>query len=314
MEYPTFITAGTSWLASSKEWSPEGVIVHEFGHQFWQGLVATNEFEEAWMDEGINSYTEVKIMDSLYGKDTSIMNMLGAHMGEADYQRISYDPVADDDPMMRFAWQYMNGNSYGGITYGKTATVLLNLEKVIGEDTMQRSLHTYFMRYRFTHPKPEDFLKTLDEVSGKDLGWYFQQAVYGTQVMDYEVLSVRSGREDWYQKNRPKTKKGETLYHSTVLVHRKGDFIFPVDVRVKFDNGEAVTEHWDGRDRWVRYQYDKKARIVSAELDPEHQAWLDKDFFNNSYTRKSNQGPHHKLAAYWTVISQFCAQLLAWLV
>jgi hypothetical protein len=87
-----------------------------------------------------------------------------------------------------------------------------------------------------------------------------------------------------------------------------------VDVRVKFDNGETVTEHWDGRDRWVRYQYDKKARIVSAELDPEHQAWLDKDFFNNSYTRKSMQAPHHKLAAYWTVISQFCAQLLALLV
>jgi hypothetical protein len=64
----------------------------------------------------------------------------------------------------------------------------------------------------------------------------------------------------------------------------------------------------------VRYQYDKKARIISAELDPEHQAWLDKDFFNNSYTRKSMQAPHHKLAAYWTVISQFCSQLLAWLV
>jgi hypothetical protein len=314
MEYPTLFTADTTWWFPKGLLGPELVTEHEFGHQYWYGMVATNEFEDAWMDEGINSYTEVKIMDSLYGKDTSILNMLGAHMGEADYQRISYDPVADDDPMMRFAWQYMNGNAYGGITYGKTATVLLNLEKVIGEDTMQRALHTYFMRYRFTHPTPEDFLKTVEEVSGKDLGWYFQLAVYGTQVMDYEVLSVRSGREDWYQKNRPKAKKGETLYHSTVLVHRKGDFIFPVDVRVKFDNGETATEHWDGRDRWVRYQYDKKARIVSAELDPEHQAWLDKDFFNNSYTRKSIQEPHHKLAAYWTVISQFCAQLLAWLV
>jgi hypothetical protein len=63
----------------------------------------------------------------------------------------------------------------------------------------------------------------------------------------------------------------------------------------------------------VRYQYDRKARIVSAELDPERAAWLDKDFFNNSRTRQANQAAHHKLAAYWTVIAQWCAQLLAWL-
>jgi monomeric isocitrate dehydrogenase len=64
----------------------------------------------------------------------------------------------------------------------------------------------------------------------------------------------------------------------------------------------------------VRYEYDKKAKVVSSELDPQHQAWLDKDFFNNSQTREANRAPHHKLAMYWTVISQWCAQLLAWLV
>jgi aminopeptidase N len=290
------------------------VTEHEFGHQYWYGMVATNEFENAWMDEGINSYTEVKIMDSLYGKDTSILNTLGAHMAEHDLQRLQYSSVAEDDPMSRFGWQYMNGSSYGGITYGKTATVLETLEKVVGEDTLQRALHTYFMRYRFSHPTQDDFLKTVEEVSGKNLRWYYDQAVFGTQVMDYEILSARSERQDWYEKNPTKEKKGETLYHSTVLVHRKGDFIFPVDVEIKFDNGATVREHWDGRDRWVRYQYDKKARVVSAELDPEHGAWLDKDFFNNSYTRQENQAPHHKLAAYWTAISQWCAQLLAWLV
>ena len=314
MEYPTLFTADTTWWAPKGLLFPEDVTEHEFGHQYWYGMVATNEFENAWMDEGINSYTEVKIMESLYGKDTSILNMLAAHLGASDYERLMYSSVADDDPMSRFAWQYMNGNSYGGITYGKTATVLRTLEKVIGEETMQRALHTYFMRYRFTHPTQEDFLKTVEEVSGKNLRWYYDQAVFGTQVMDYEVLRVRSSREDWYQKNPPKEKSGETLFHSTVLVHRKGDFIFPVDVEVKFDNGETATEHWDGRDRWVRYQYDKKAKVVSAELDPKHQAWLDKDFFNNSQTREANQAAHHKLAAYWTVISQFCAQLLAWLV
>jgi len=178
---------------------------------------------------------------------------------------------------------------------------------------LRQALRTYFMRYRFTHPTKEDFLKTVEEVSGQNLRWYFDQAVYGTQVCDYEILSARSDRTDWYEKHPPKAKNGQTTYRTMVLVHRKGDFIFPVAVLIKFDNGESVREQWDGRDRWVRYVYEKKAKIVSAELDPEHQVWLDKDFFNNSQVREAHLWPVLKPVAYWTVLTQWLAQLLAWL-
>ena len=72
MEYPTLITAGTSWNMPHGALLPEIVTEHEFGHQYWYGMVATNEFEEAWLDEGINSYTEAKVMDALYGKDSAL--------------------------------------------------------------------------------------------------------------------------------------------------------------------------------------------------------------------------------------------------
>src|SRR2546421_10346522 len=69
---------------------PEVVVEHEFGHQYWYGMVATNEFEDAWLDEGINSYSE-RVLDDIYGKDTSIINnILGANMGEFGYQRMAY--------------------------------------------------------------------------------------------------------------------------------------------------------------------------------------------------------------------------------
>jgi hypothetical protein len=313
MEYPTLFTADTTWWMPKGLRLPELVTEHEFGHQYWYGMVATNEFEDAWLDEGINSYTEVKIMDSLYGERTSVLDMYGATAGEHDYQRLEYSRVADRDPMARFAYQYMNSQSYGGITYGKTATVLATLERVVGEDTLRQALRTYFLRYRFTHPTKEDFLKTVEEISGQNLRWYFDQAVYGTQVFDYEILSARSDRTDQYEKHPPKAKRGQTTYRTMVLVHRKGDFVFPVAVLIKFDNGESVRERWDGRDRWVRYVYEKKSKIVSAELDPEHQVWLDKDFFNNSQVRKAHRWPGLKLVAYWTVLTQWLAQLLAWL-
>jgi len=289
------------------------VIEHEFGHQYWYGMVATNEFEDAWLDEGINSYTELKIMNALYGFDTSVLNTPFGTMGEPDSQRASYLSRPDTDPIARFAWQYMNSGTYGGITYGKTATVLLTLEKIIGEDTLRRALHVYFMRYRFTHPTGEDFLKTIEEVSGQNLRWYFDQAIYGTQILDYEVLSIKSDPLNWWEKTGVGGPPPGALYRTSVLIHRNGDFIFPVDVLVKFSNGDTATEHWDGRDRWIRYSYDKPAKVVSAEIDPDHKIWLDRNSFNNSKTDKADTRASQKLRNLWTFATEMLGQLLAWL-
>jgi hypothetical protein len=311
MEYPTFITGETNWWMPGGLLLPELVVEHEFGHQYWYGMVATNEFEDAWMDEGLNSYTEVKVLDSIAGSDTSVLNQWGITVGERELQRIGYVSVADLDPIAKNAWQYFSFNSYGGITYGKTATVLLTLESIIGEDTMQKAMRTYFMRYRFTHPTKEDFLKTIEEVSGQNLRGYFDQAIYGTQVLDYEVLRINSAPVDWY-KSHFEPKKGETEYTSNVWIHRKGDFIFPIEVAIKFDDGEAVREHWNGQDRWVRYAYEKRAKLESVEIDPDHKIQFDRNNFNNSYVAKGNAAPVRKLANYCTFITQFLAQMLAW--
>jgi hypothetical protein len=315
MEYPTFITGGTSWFMPEGVHGPELVVEHEFGHQYWYGMVATNEFEDAWMDEGINSYTEVKVLDSMLGKNTSVLDMAGATLGERESQRLGYIGGADLDPMAQKAYDYYNSNSYGGITYGKTASVLLTLESVIGEDTMAKAMHVYFMKYRFTHPTKEDFLKTIEEVSGKDLRWYFNQAVYGTPVMDYKVLRIDSLPGNWYEEKKKGAGKDDkdTVYRSYVWLQRKEDFVMPVDVEIKFENGEKIREHWDGVSRWTRLgPYDKKTKIESAEIDPEHKIQIDRNDFNNSYRAEANGKPARKVANYWLFATQWLSQALAW--
>ncbi|MGA8153493.1 MAG: M1 family metallopeptidase [Terriglobales bacterium] len=312
MEYPTFITSGTSWLLPEGEReAPEFTVEHEFGHQYWYGMVATNEFEEAWLDEGINSYNDVKVMDSIFGPVASWIDLWGASASTHQRQRTFYIAVPDFDPLTRLGWKFVNDASYGAITFGKTASVLLTLEGIIGEDTLRQAVHTYFMRYRFTHPTKEDFLKTLEEVSGKNLSWYFNQAVFGTEVLDYEVQKVSSVPVEWYKENLHE-KKGETVYTSDILIHRKENFVFPVEVEIKFDDGEKVREHWDGQDRWVRFEYQKKAKVVSAEIDPDHKIFLDRNNFNNSYIVEPNTAPANKLVNYWTFVTQFFAQFLSW--
>ena len=95
-------------------------------------------------------------------------------------------------------------------------------------------------------------------------------------------------------------------------IQRKGDFVIPVDIEIKFDNGERVREHWDAQDRWIRYEYQKKAKIESVEIDPDHKLQFDRNNFDNSYLEDAKTAPANKIVHYWQFISQFVAQFLTW--
>jgi hypothetical protein len=141
---------------------------------------------------------------------------------------------------------------------------------------------------------------------------FFNQAVYGTQVLDYTVDSVSSHPVQWWLPE-PKDSK-EIQYLSTVYLHRKGNFILPVTVEIVFDDGSHLREHWDGIDRWTKFNYIRHAKIVSAEIDPDHTVLLDANFFNNSYTISWNPIPARKLTNLWLSFNQLAAQLFAWFV
>ena len=311
MEYPTFITGDSGWYIPKGIHLIDLVTEHEFGHQYWYGMVATNEFENGWLDEGINSYTEVKVLDSFYGENASILNILGAQLGERGLQRLGYLGSTDVDTLAQPSYTDMSVGSYSDITYGKTATLLISLEKIVGEQTLRNALHTYFLKYRFKHPTQQDFMNTVDEVAGQDLSWFWNQAVYGTQVLDYDVLRATSDPVNWFDANADK--KGEPTYETQVILHRKGDFIFPVLAEVKFDDGESTLEHWDGKSRWVRYVYRKKAQVASVQIDPAYQVTLDSNYLNNSQVTQPQRAATAKIATYWMFLTQFLAQILSWL-
>jgi len=311
MEYPTLITAETAWWMPKSLLVPELDVEHEFGHQYWYGMVATNEFENAWMDEGINSYTEVKVLDALYGKTTSLVNSRLGTLGERGYQRMNYAPLADRDPLSRPAWLFLDSNSYAAISYGKTAGMMLTLENLIGEQTVLHGLHDYFDRYKFKHPTPAEFTASMNASVGQNLDWYWKQTIYGTETLDDRILSAGCERLDWY--SRTDEKKGITVYHTQVVVHRRGTLDIPVLLEVKFDDGSTVREGWDGKDRWHKFTWDRKAKLVSAEIDPDHGNWLDRDPFNNSWREKADRRAAGKVAGYWTLLTQWLEQALSWL-
>ncbi len=284
MEYPTFIAGGTAWLLDPREQRPEAVIVHEFGHQYFYGMLGSNEFEESWLDEGFTTYSSEKIMDLVWGPQPVRFHFLGIPLGSAlglpleghdSLNRTGYleDPKLDD--LQRFSWQYYNSSSYGVNSYERASLVLRTLENTVGAPVMARIMRTYVERWRYRHPTTHDFEVIVSEVSGRDMSWFFDRFVFSSNTLDYAVSKI-----------------GE---HS-VRLRRLGEAIMPVELSVHFADGAVMRRQWDGQYRWTEFQFERKAAIESAEIDPDHKILLDVNFANNSRTRSLQAAPLAKWA------------------
>jgi len=308
MEYPTLITLGTAWWMPRGLRVPEVVTVHEFGHQYWYGMVANNEFEEAWLDEGINSFVEALIMDDAYGP-ASYVDLFGLQADSLADARAAYLRSTSRDPLARAAWQFVDRESYASISYAKTTLVLDTLARQYGKEVILKALAEYFDKWRFRHPNGREFLGILNRAVGKDLTAYFDQVVYGTGVVDYAVTSVEStefrgltGRafEGTRAGELRKPEDEEPLRHQNeIIVERLGEVALPVKIDVKFDDGTAATEQWDGIDRWKRFEYVGTQRIEWAIVDPDGALPLDVNRLNNSRMREAGTRGIVRLTSRW---------------
>ncbi len=301
MEYPTLFTAGTRWLAPAHVTTPEGVTVHEAGHQFWYGMVGNNEFEDAWMDEGFNTFSTARAIAQVYDPNYLALRYFGGFIPwvvtdivqtrEIDGNRLAgYRRDAKSDVQSTPSFRYFPSTG-GSITYNKTALWLNTLERWLGWPTLQRVLSTHFDRWKFKHPKPADFVAIANEVTQRDLTPFFDQTYRSSNVFDYGVQDVAG---------------------KTAIVRRYGEAVFPVDVRITFENGEQVTEHWSGDSRWRAFTYDdRSADIRSVEVDPDRVLLMDVNYTNNSWTRQpAATVAATRWTAAWMIWLEDC--LLSW--
>jgi len=201
MEYPTLFTAGTSLFLSREVLSPEGVIVHEFGHNYWYGLVANNEFEEAWLDEGINTYSTGKVLAKAFGPGrlSITINQLPLtwffklpKYYDWELDRAASIHIVSIDPIVRSSWEFFNRISYGLNVYQRASACLYTLERLLGEGKMLRGLREFQKRFRFHHPRSEDFFRVMSEVAGSDLSWFYRTFFLSAQTFDYGIASLHS--------------------------------------------------------------------------------------------------------------------------
>ena len=333
MEYPTLITAG------SVAWMPEGikmtemVTIHEFGHQFFMGILAINEFEEAWMDEGMNSYFETRILDEAYGKNTSVLDFAGFRIGDTEMQRTGYthSDYRNIAESYRYAWEYKHGG-YGMNSYNKPATFLNTLHGLVGDDCMDDIMKTYYQRWKFKHPSSKDFIAVASEIVtkhhkekfGKNLNWFFEQVLYSSQICDYKLhkiynTEIRKAQGifdlDGQKVSGDKMSGDSTKkYESKVRVKREGEVIMPVEVLIRFADGQEITKTWSGKERSYEFKFYTNSKVVSAQIDPNYKVLIDVNLANNSKQYKPNTNPIWKYTVKFLFWLQNIIQSIVWFV
>ena len=330
MEYPTFFTA-SSYANVDKgtlsRYALDFVTIHEFGHGYFYGILASNEFEEPMLDEGLNEYWDHR-MNVANGEQVQASSwwsrLIGARIavGEFESQRLGGMLSEPADPLGNNSWHRFSSGSYGTV-YSRTATMMHDLEQQVGKAALERAFKQYYAQWKFRHPSIADFREAMAEGTGQRalVERLFADQVYATRKVDDriaefdsdEVLpapgmveykgkpveltqdhldkAVQKVRDRWTKQN-PKAdadKRGPFPYLTRVLVRRDGAAV-PQTLLVRFADGTSRSFQWNDTagERWWRVGVTSRSRAVSVELDPERRIFLDKDKLDDGMTREAN--------------------------
>jgi hypothetical protein len=263
MEYPGIVFCG----ASAKSGALWGVTDHEFGHTWFPMIVGSNERLFAWMDEGFNTF-----INSLASKDfnggeykprTTDMHNLGKIITSDAFEPIMSSP------------DNMKERNIGILAYYKPAIGLTLLrEQVIGADRFDRAFKTYIERWAYKHPTPDDFFRTIENVAGENLNWFWRGWFINNWKLDQAVTDVK------YVKNDP-------AQGALITIENLEKMPMPVILEIKTKSGKVSrlklpVEVWQRNKQWT-FVYPSVEEIVSVVSDPD-KVLPDSNSANNSWT------------------------------
>lgn len=217
MEYPnlTLITGGR------RLGSLVGVSVHESVHNWYYGMLGSDEGSYPWMDEGFTEYASSEVMRELFpGQQPGRVH---ADAVEAYLQLAASDL---HEPMSTHADHFRTNRGYSATAYSKGEFFLDQLGQVVGDSTLHRGLLRYYNSCRFKHPEPVDVRRAMEKESGLQLDWYFDEWINTTRELDYAIASV-VGRND----------------STFITLRREGEMIMPVDLALYGDGGRNTVYH-----------------------------------------------------------------------
>ncbi|MCK5057630.1 MAG: M1 family metallopeptidase [Candidatus Aminicenantes bacterium] len=285
MEYPTLITLGHIGFLPESLKFPEQVTIHEFSHQYWYGIVGSDEFREAWLDEGVTTFFEMEILDEYFKNSPSFLDSNLVKIDYWEFVRLRLLSLLPVDKPGQYSWAFLNSSQYDNNVYAKAGLLLRSLKNHIGKNKIYDFFKFYAEKYKFKHPTTEDFIETFNEFMDEDFTWAFEQFIKSETGLDHSVYSVKAA----VVPSRP------GMFRSEAVFLRKEGY-FPVELAIQLENGKRITSFWKKQEKWKRFVTINASPVDYAVIDPEFKVVLDKNFLDNSKVRRPGRSGIKKLA------------------
>jgi len=253
MEYP-MITV----LASADKTT----IVHEIGHNWFYGILGSNERRYPWMDESINTYFENRQREesknSVYKKNYADKYTAKEKFGDGLALLYASTITKNMDQATNLHSADYTSSNYGGIIYGKGAFSFGLLHAYLGDSTFDSAMQNYFNEWKFKHPLPLDLKHTLEQTSNKNLDWFFDDVLGSTKTYDYKIARIRfkkSSKEDLVGNKR----------NYQVLVKNTGQIVAPFQITT-LNKGNIEKQRWESGfvgKKWIDLPGTERLRNLS---------------------------------------------------
>lgn len=284
MEYPTLITTGQpSWLPRGL-WFVETVTIHEFGHQYFYGLAASNEDAWPFLDEGLNSYAENEAMRAWKGPGSGL-DFAGLAIGDVEAQSERARHFGQDEKIAQGAGTFATGSAYGALVYSRAAALLETIARAYGKEKMDRALGVYMRKFRFKHPTPKDLIATIRDEIGPGAAENLHAGLFEKGWVDYAITQTSShpsrsaagmfDRDGKRETISPDKTLNPNRYDGYVLVVRRGTLRFPVEIELVSTDGSRSRVKWDGQTESYRIPYSGASALRAAVVDPDERILLD---------------------------------------
>lgn len=328
MEYPTLFTGGTSWLSPAAGGEPGALVLHELAHQWFQGVVATDEVSEAHLDEGLASWIAARAVTRLYGPPSPVLEAFGIPIALRSLSRplpegesqeaLDQAAFSRSDPVIRESWRALDDAAVRTNAYSRTALLLESVARTTGDQPLRAAVAEYARRFAFRHPTTEDFLDVVGEVAGEEARALLERGWASAGPADYAVTKAETARTrppaGWIGEGPrrawapPVDERG--AWESTVVVQRLGEVAWPVEVELRFEGGHVVKRNWDGRGEWIRYRA-TGPRLLSAVVDPGRACLLDVNRLNDGLATSPDRTPARALGHRLRFLAQNLLELFA---
>ena len=289
MEYPALITTGGAWHGTPPSRALETVTLHELGHQWFYGMVATNEHVAPFLDEGVNSYAEAACLRERFG-DASALALPGLPISLDAVHREVALLSGLDTALGAPADSFPTASHYGALVYWRTSTLLRAIDGAFGPGMVDRALARYARAYRFGHPDVRHLLDAFEQAGGPRAREALATGLFERGWVDYAVVDLGSARHASPLGVFDRLGGRETItattstgdYDGWALVVRRGSLKLPVDVELTFRDGTRRTVRWDGQSDWVRVAWSRAPEIAGVAVDPSRLVAIDERHSNDA--------------------------------